>query len=160
MNTLIVYDSSSSSVEECVRILNSRLSGSVTTYQFGSRLPAPDLDSYDEVILGGPVGFTGIPSSLTGYCNRERARLLGKKVGLFLCTPEPPEKAQKHFQDFPRDILDHAAVLGLFGSTGDFGDMNILNKLVSTRRAKNSPNSYGIEKDQITEFVDKFEACR
>ena len=161
MNTLIVYDASSSSVEECVRLLESRLSGSVTTYSFGSRLPAPDLDAYDEVILGGAVGFSGVPSSLTSFCGRERTRLLGKKLGLFLCTPEAPEKGERHFRDFPRDILDHAAVLGLFGSTGDFGDKNFLNKLVSSQAARLSDSkSYRIEKDRIAEFADKFEASR
>ncbi len=160
MNALIIYDASSPSVEDCVRILSSRLSGSVTVYALGARQPVPDLDAYDEAIVGGPVGLTGASRSVVSYCDRERARLLGKKLGLFLCTTEPPEKAEKHFRDFPRDILDHAAVLGLFGSTGDFGGKNYLSKLVSTELARHSNGSYRIEKEKIEEFADKFEAAR
>jgi len=160
MNTLIIYDASSPSVEDCVRILNSRLSGSVTAYALGAKQPVPDLDAYDEAIIGGAVGIMGTSRSVVSYCDRERSRLLGKKLGLFLCTTEPPEKAEKHFRDFPRDILDHAAVLGLFGSTGDFGEKNFLNKLVSTEFAKRSSGTYRIEKEKIEEFADKFEEAR
>jgi len=160
MNTLIIYDASSSSVEDCVRILNSRLSGSVTAYALGARQPVPDLDAYDEAIIGGPVGIMGVPRALVSYCDRERRKLLGKKLGLFLCTTEPPEKAERHFRDFPRDVLDHAVVLGLFGSTGDLGEKNYLGKLVSTEFARHSSGSYRIEKDKIEEFADKFEAAR
>jgi len=160
MNTLIIYDASSPSVEDCVRILNSRLSGSVTAYALGAKQPVPDLDAYDEAIIGGAVGIMGTSRAVVSYCDRERSRLLGKKLGLFLCTTEPPEKAEKHFRDFPRDILDHAAVLGLFGSTGDFGEKNFLNKLVSTEFAKRSSGTYRIEKEKIEEFADKFEEAR
>lgn len=160
MNTLIIYDASGTSVEECVRLLNSRLSGSVTAYALGARQPVPDLDAYDEAIVGGSAGFAGVPRALVSYCDRERERLLRKKLGLFLCSTEPDEKAEGHFRDFPRDILDHAAVLGLFGSTGDLDGKTGLNRLVSGALARRSPDSYRIDKEKIVEFADRFEAAR
>jgi menaquinone-dependent protoporphyrinogen oxidase len=158
MNTLIVYDSKHGIVEECVKLIESTLSGAVTSYKFGTPLPVPDLDAYDSVVIGGSIHAGSLQKSVKDFCEKEIPRLRNKQVGIFLCSMTPPDKAFGYFSQFPAEVVCSAAVKECFGGAVRYETMNFLEAFIMKRIMKSKENVEGIDRTRIDSFVKAFQA--
>jgi menaquinone-dependent protoporphyrinogen oxidase len=158
MNTLIIYDSRHGTAGECADILTSLLPGSVTVYKLGSPAPVPDLDAYDEIIIGGSIKAGSLQKSVKQYCASERSRLLRKKLGLFLCALTPPAQAVTYLSQYPEDLLGHAAAKDCFGGALRYERMNMLERFIMKKISKSPVNIEQINRDRIAAFAQAFQA--
>lgn len=156
MNTLIFYDSKHGIVEDCVKLIESGLPGSVTVYKAGSDLPPPDLDAFDAVVIGGSIHAGHLQKSIKEFCEREAGRLPGKRVGLFICSMTPPEKAADYFAQFPDEIVRISVVRECFGGAVRYERMNFLEAFIMKRIMKSKENIDQIYHIRIENFINKF----
>jgi menaquinone-dependent protoporphyrinogen oxidase len=158
MNTLIIYDSRHGTAGECANILQSLLPGSVTVHKLGSPAPVPNLDAYDEVVIGGSIKAGSLQKSVKEYCEKERSRLGAKKLGFYLCALTPPDQARSYLSLFPEDLLDRASAKDCFGGAVRYEGMNFLERFIMKKITKSSVNIEKIDRDRIAAFAKALSA--
>jgi menaquinone-dependent protoporphyrinogen oxidase len=137
--------------------MESKLSGPVTTHKFGSPEPVPDLDAYDSVVMGGSIHAGSLQKSVREFCEKELPRLREKRLGLFICSMTPPEKAFGYFSQFPGGLAESAAVKECFGGAVRFETMNFFEAFLMKRIMKSKENVEAIDRARIDSFVTAFQ---
>lgn len=153
MRTLIVYATKHGSTEKAVSMLEADLSGVVRVMNVDDSWGV-DLESFDRVILGGPIYMGELHEKLSAYATRYLDVLLQKKVGLFICGGmEDPFILQEELENaFPEDLYRHAAVKEVFGYVIDFRKLKSRER-ASLRRNGVSESQFKLSAPVITEFA-------
>lgn len=158
MNTLIVYDSKHGTVKECAEKLVQRLGGQVTAIKISNKKQWPQLDSYDNVIIGASIRAGKIQKTVDLFCREHLDKLLQKKVGIFLCTMTPAEEAFHYIEEqFPPELIKHAIMKSCFGGAVFFERMNFVERFIMKKITKTSENIYHVSEDALESFHQAFQ---
>jgi menaquinone-dependent protoporphyrinogen oxidase len=162
MRTLIVYRSKYGTTAACARQLAEKIGGEVTVVDL-AETRSPDVAPYDVVLVGGSIHAGKIQRQVVSFCEKNRAALLSRKAGVFLCCLFTGEEAAIEMQSaFPDWLLAHAfarvfpgaeihysrltlvdrfLVRGLLHPPGDVSRLNpaALDELAAAARAAGGP---------------------
>ncbi len=76
----------------------------------------PNLNSYDKVIVGGPIFAGSLPANLKKFCTENQTALLSKRLGLFICCAREGQEAVDQLNAaFPAELTSHASVSAVLG---------------------------------------------
>ncbi|HEQ71488.1 MAG TPA: hypothetical protein ENN69_03275 [Spirochaetia bacterium] len=154
MKTLVYYASKTGALAECVEKMLPLLKGDVTVIRHGKDGKNPDPAAYDRVLLGGSVHAGKIQSAIRKYAQKNLPGLLQKKVGLFLCSLTPPEKADNYFaENWPLQLVKAAAARGLFGGAVYFDRLNGFERFIMKKITKKETNITNLIEANIKSFA-------
>ena len=130
MKILVAYRTRYGCTRRYAGLLAEKLPGEVTLTDLrrqGRLSPA----SFDLVLLGGPIYAGALPSSLTRFCERNRAGLLRVPVGLFICCLYEGEKARAQLDSaFPQWLSLHAFGRWALGGEIRPGNLGLFDRLL------------------------------
>jgi menaquinone-dependent protoporphyrinogen oxidase len=153
MKTLIVYATKHGATEKCAKLLAKKLDGSVDLCNL-KRDKTPNPESYDKVIIGGPVYIGKILTEVSGFCKRNLEILKSKKVGLYICGMREGEVAQEEINtSFPAELLRMAAAKECFGGEFILGKMNFMERFIVKKVAKTNKDISNILDENIKKFA-------
>jgi len=154
MKTLIIYTSKHGSTQKIVSYIQDKLSCDTLNLL---TTPAPSLDEYDLILLGGSIYYGSLHTKLTSYINEVLPQLLEKKIGLFLVCLLSEETAAEQFNhNFDQALLNHSMADGFFGGVLESDSLNPIEKIVSRFTFKNIDTHEGLFFDEVDKFVDVF----
>mgnify|MGYP006330513243 CR=1 FL=1 len=158
MNILIAYASKSGTTETCVHILEQDFNGHAKLVDLTHN--EPSLDAYDTVLIGGPIRYGKLQSSVKKFVKNHLKDLKQKEVGLFICCADVGN-AEKYFQtNFPDELLEQATAIDCFGGEIRSHALGIFEKFIAKLALKSYPADQQptILKDNIHIFADRVEA--
>jgi menaquinone-dependent protoporphyrinogen oxidase len=95
MKTAIIYISRRGTTVEIAHMIRATLIERDVELINLDEHPEPDLDMYEEVIIGGPIYMGDLPQKLRNYCKVHAEKLLSKRLGLFVCGMIPDRAKQQ-----------------------------------------------------------------
>ena len=155
MKTLIVYAGKTGTTEKCALKLEKLLEGETTVINMmKDRLP--ELDSFENIIIGGSIRIGKVQKQTRNYAKKNCDRLSGKKIGIFLCMGEKENKFEEYLKaNFDSDFLKLVSVKGFFG--GEFAYDRLPkflgNQLKKMAVEKGEPH---VIEENIVDFAGKF----
>ena len=156
MSTIIVYISKHGCTEKAADILRENIKDDVILINL-KRDQDPDIAPFDSVIIGGYINVGKIQKKIKKFCEKNRSKLLQKKLGLFLCCMEKGENAESQFIDaFPGYLRDHASEKGLFGGEFNFEKMNYFERKIIKKIANINESVSNVDRKAILAFAKKF----
>jgi len=156
MKTLIAYSTTLGCTEQCASRLKEDLGPDVDLFRI-SRRRKINLDLYSTVIIGGSIHEGLIQRSVRKFCEAYIEKLLKIEVGLFICCVESGEDEQELLQRaFPEELLSHSLANGYFGGELNFKKMNLLQKIMSRKKARLEEKPE-IDFDRILTFAEKLQ---
>jgi menaquinone-dependent protoporphyrinogen oxidase len=153
MKNLIIFTTKYGSVEKCSKLLKEKLNGETTIVNL-KKDPVPNLQDFDNIILGGSIYIGKIQKKLTKFMDNNLDALLQKRVALFICGGEQGEKLNTELKDaFPEKLYDHAISKEIFGNEVNFDKMNFIDKL-ALRFAKHvTESSSNLSEEHIAKLA-------
>ncbi|QIA06898.1 flavodoxin domain-containing protein [Draconibacterium halophilum] len=152
MKTLITYCTTHGCTEKTATELKQFLGGEVLLVNL-KKEAAPNLSSFDRVIIGGSIHAGQIQKKVKDYCTENIDILKNKELGLFICCMEEGEKAEIQLQDaFANDLLQSAKATACLGGEFDFNKMNFFQKMIVKKVAKIEDSVSHINHDAIKRF--------
>ena len=123
MPAVIVYMSLHGCTEKAAKILAEMSWVKVNLVNLRNH-PAPSLENYSTVIVGGSVHMGQIQGKIRRFCYENKSDLLTKRLGLYLCHMSEGEKAVQQFNDaYCERLRNHSVAKGLFGGEFNFDKM-------------------------------------
>ncbi|MGC9312199.1 MAG: flavodoxin domain-containing protein [Sediminispirochaetaceae bacterium] len=158
MKNLIVYYSKYGAGEKCVEIMKSAISGETTAVNLRDG-KAPELDSFDRIIIGSNIHAGRINKKVRTLCFNSADAILEKEFALFLCCLTPEEEAQDLFEkNFPPVLAEKAGARAVLGGALFFEKMNPVERFILKKIAGSDQNIDKIDPQQIERFVSGIEA--
>lgn len=152
MKRIIIYGSKYGCTEKAVGLLVDKLNGDVPVINV-MKEEVPDLNSYDQIIIGGSIYAGNIQNEIKELCEDNLDLLLKKNIALFICCGFE-EKAEEQLREAVGDkIFEHALAIGYFGYEFNFDKMNFFEKLAVKFLAKIKENTSDIRKENIEAFA-------
>ena len=154
MKNLIVFTTKYGSVEKSSQLLKEKLHGETTIVNL-KKDSVPDLQDFDNIILGGSIYVGKIQKEMTVFVNAHLDKLLQKRVALFICAGEQGETLLTELKGaFPEKLYDHAISKEVFGDEVYIDRINFLEKL-ALRFAKKVTESYSnLSEENITKLAE------
>lgn len=153
MKTLIIYMSNYGTTEKVAETISELLGYNVCRTVNLSKEKAPDLSSYETVIIGGSVRMGRIQKKITAFCEDNIEELKNKEVGLFMCCLDR-ENQQKEFEDsYPSELIRHATATSIFGGELHFDKMNFIEKMMVKAVRKEMKNVSRLNHQAINHFA-------
>ena len=150
MKNLIVYATKHGTVKKCAEMLKVKLNDE--TVLANVKEEVPDLDNFDNVILGGSIYIGKIQKKLYNYAKDNLSQLSKKKVAVFICSGE--DNPEYITTSFPEELLNHAVSKQLFGGELILENLNFFTRFLM-RRIMKIKNGYSrIKKSNISELAD------
>lgn len=153
MKTLIVYATRHGTTRECSEKLAAILQGDVVVSPVTD---APDLDSFDGVILGGPIYAGKLNRKLRSFYENHRDALLTKRLGLFICCMDEAHAEEEFRNAYPGRLLDAARAKGVLGGAFDFDRLSWFERMIVRKVAKVKESVSRISDDAIEDFAHNF----
>ncbi len=117
MKIAIIYATKTGTTRECAQILKLRLTGQdVELFDLDSTSP-PSLDSFDTVIIGGPIRFGSIHKSVKRYMTDNAAALASKRTAYFVVCGYSDRFDEYCEDNFTAEQRRNALCLANFGGT-------------------------------------------
>jgi len=130
VKTLIAYRTKYGTTASCARQLAEKIGGDVTVADLAIG-PGPVLDEFDTVLVGGSIHAGKVQRQVVSFCERNRSRLLSRRVGLFLCCLYTGEEALVQMQAaFPDWLLAHAFARVFPGGEIRYGRLSFIDRLL------------------------------
>lgn len=117
MKTIIVYATKSGASRECAELLATKLTN---CYICDLSKQAPDIKSYDTVILGSGVRMGKIYKQMKSFIENNTQVLLVKKTAVFLCNAYPDTFQKVVEKNIPEDLIGRAVCIESFGGSLPF----------------------------------------
>lgn len=153
MKSIIIYTTKYGSVEKAAKLLKPKLNGQVDLLNLAKE-KAPNLDGYDNVILGGSIYAGKVQKKLSDYITQNLPLLLKKRVGLFICAGQPePVGTQELQSSFPPELVTAAAVKEVFGYEYNLEKLNFIDKLAIRVIAKVKTSKFALSEETIDRFA-------
>lgn len=154
MKRIIIYATKYGCTEKAVRLLQSKISREIKAVNV-AREKAPDLSSFDTVILGGPIYVGKMHAALSAYMQQNREALKEKRLALFVCAGEQdPALMEKQLASaFPEELYNRATVREVFGGELYWDRLDMMTKLI-LRVVKGIKEGYSrLSEAKIDRFV-------
>ncbi|MCK3683839.1 flavodoxin domain-containing protein [Maribellus sp. YY47] len=157
MKTLITYCTTHGCTETIARELQQLLGQDVVLCNL-KKEKAPDLSSFDRIIVGGSIHAGQIQKRIKSFCKQHAADLKEKELGLFICCMDEGEEAQTHLSNaYPEDLLNHAKATACLGGEFNFEKMNFLEKFIVRKVAKIDHSASKMDKQAIRKFSNRMD---
>lgn len=130
MKTIIIYVSKYGYTEDCVKSLADQIMGEVILFNIYNE-KIPNIDEFDNVIIGGSIYMGQIQKKLKFYCTQNINCLANKRLSLFLCCGLPESFEQTLKNSFPDELLKKAIAKECFGGELRTDRMNFADKMIS-----------------------------
>ncbi len=131
MKTLIVYDTEYGCTKKVSEKMKDTLGDEVTFVNL-KKLPNPELNIFDRIIIGGSSHAGKIHKRVKEFCYRNLSELKDKELGLFICCTEEGEAAHRQFVDaYPEELRFVAKSTAIFKGSFDFGSLNYFERLIA-----------------------------
>lgn len=153
MNTAILYMTQRGCTEKAAIELARLLPGKTELFNL-YKVPAPDLNQFDTVIIGGSIHFGRIQAGLQKFCNEHRGELIYKNLGLFICCMETGKNAEAEFENaFEEPLRRHAIAKGIFGGEFNLKKMTSFERMVIRHIASVRESTSRVDTEAIQRFA-------
>lgn len=157
MKTAIVYRSRYGATAACAAELAGLLHEGAELVDVAGNTPRA-LDQFECIVVGAPVYGGKIPSGVRRFCERRRAALLSKRIGLFICCLYDGERADAQLEsNYPAWLRAHAAAESWFGGSVTVSDLNLVDRFLFKRVAGMDEDIDRIHHGKITEFAHRLQ---
>jgi menaquinone-dependent protoporphyrinogen oxidase len=131
MKGIIIYATKNGCTEKAVKLLQSKIPEGIKAVNIAKE-EAPDLSSFDTVILGGPIYIGKLHKALSAYIRQNYEVLKRKRLALFVCAGEQDvAAAQKQFVSaFPEELYNCAIMREVFGGELYWDELDFMTKLI------------------------------
>ena len=130
MKTLIAYRTKYGTTAACARVLLAKIGGDTVLADLADARDV-NVRDYDVVVVGGSIYGGKVQRTVVSFCERNRAALLRRKVGIFLCCLYQGEDALLQLQSaFPDWLLAHAFARALPGGEVHYKRLTLLDRLL------------------------------
>ena len=131
MKGIIIYATKYGCTEKAVKLLQSKIPVDIKAVNVVKE-KAPDLSSFDTVILGGPIYAGKMHGALSAYMRQNREVLSGKRLALFICAGEQdPVLAEKQIAaSFPEELYNRAIAREAIGGELYWDKLDLMTKLI------------------------------
>lgn len=153
MSYLLIYMSHHGTTQKIASRIAEELGSGVMLVNLGDR-DAPDITDFSTIIIGGSIHMGLLQKKIISFCEQNKDKLLGKRLGLFLCFMNK-EEGQKEFDKvYPLELREHALAKGLFGGELLLEKMNFVERMVvkTVKTIKKSVSE--IEEDEVLGFIE------
>ena len=158
METIIIYGSKYGYTEDCVKSLADQIKGEVILFNiYNGKIP--NIDEFDNIIIGGSIYMGHIQKKLKNYCNQNLKSLVNKRLALFLCCGLPENFEQSLKNAFPHELLNKANAKECFGGELRTGRMNFADKMISGLMKKAAAKVGKSEVRQMPENISSLAEC-
>ena len=154
MKTLIIYATKYGFTGECVEQLKTKLDGDSTAVNVLTGA-VPDINGYDNVIIGGSAYMGQINKKLKEFITQNLTALLQKRVALFVCCGMPDNLEETLKNAFPEELQKKAVAVECFGGVLDTGKMKMADKLITSMIKKATAREGKPEPAPLPENIDK-----
>lgn len=157
MKTAIVYYSKHGTTEKVAGIVSEKLNDSVELIDLQKK-PAPSLEKYDRIIIGGSIYAGAIQKQIKDLCSSNMDLLLSKELGLFICcmTEENDKKLEAFNNAFPEALRKHSKAKGFLGGEMLLEKLNFFERLAVRLVAKVKKSVSKINYPAIEQFAASF----
>lgn len=139
MKGLIIYSSKHGTTEYCAKKLKENLNSQFDIINI-KNVKTIDINNYSKIIIGTSVYAGAINKDLKAYVESNKAELLTKDLGIFMCCMSKEDKANQQFKDnFSEELLKSSKIIASFGGEFKFSKMNFFEKTIIKIIAKNDP---------------------
>lgn len=147
MKRLIAYASTKGTVEKCAHALAEKLEGA-DLYALG-RGAEPDLDDYDQVILGSSIHAGQPQKKMVAFREKYKQELLARDLGLFICCLSQEQEDQYLTSTYGEELLSHARGIGKFGAELIFSQYNFIIRFMLKKINGSSEDIHKIRHEEI-----------
>ncbi|GAB6991766.1 flavodoxin domain-containing protein [Paenibacillus pini] len=112
MTVLIIYSTKSGATEQCATILSQELSESKTC---NIEAEKPNIEEFDSIIIGAGVRDGKIYKPIRDFIKKNKAELLTKRMGYYICNEKPKKTEEIIEANFPEDLREAAICIESFG---------------------------------------------
>ena len=156
MSTVILYMTRHGCAEKAAHLIKTVIGEDTDLVNLRNKRKF-DIRRYDTIIIGGSIHAGMIQKRVRKFCERNKEKLLQKRLGLYLCCMYEGDAAEKQFEDaFEEDLRNRATATGLFGGEFDFQKMNFLERQIVTKMADITDSVSRIDEDAIRQFAGHF----
>ncbi len=157
MKTLITYCTTHGCTEKLVAEMQQSLGNGVSLCNL-KKEKAPDLNTFDRIIVGGSIHAGQIQKTIKSFCKQNHSVLLEKELGLFICCMDEGSEAQMHFNNaYPDELIRHAKATACFGGEFNFKRMNFLEKFIVKKVAKVSGSTSRVDFAAVHTFSKRMD---
>lgn len=157
MKTLIAYCTTHGCTETVAHELKQLLGQDVVLCNL-KRNKAPELTSFDRVIVGGSIHAGKIQKKIKAFCQQHSTSLKNKELGLFICCMDEGEEAQIHLKNaYSEELLEHAKATACLGGEFNFEKMNFLEKFIVRKVTKVNHSTSKMDKQAIQKFSNRMD---
>jgi menaquinone-dependent protoporphyrinogen oxidase len=155
MKNLILFASQHGCAEKCAISLKAKLHGETTLCRIGKN-KIPELDGFDQIIIGGSIHRGNIQIKLQHFMADHGFSLMTKRIGLYLCCMYEGDVAKEQFNNaFPDVLRSEAVTQSIFGGEFDFDKMNIFERLFTRGIAGIKTSTSNLKQFEIDKFADE-----
>jgi menaquinone-dependent protoporphyrinogen oxidase len=149
VKVLIAYRSRYGATESCARALAAKISGGAALHDLRAA-GRPSLTEFDVVLIGGSIYGGKIQREIEPFCDRERERLLSRRVGLFICCFYQGERGMAELADaFPPWLSAHAFARELLGGELSLQKLSLPDRLLVRSLIHPARDIQAIQQDAI-----------
>ncbi len=156
MKTAVVFASKYGATERCAKLLATSIGTDATVLDLGADR-RPNVESYDAVVVGGPIYGGRILKPVFEFCEHNSDLLTYKRLGLFICCFRAGPEADAELQSaFPATLVAHAGVKDTFGGAVEFEKLGLMDRFVMKRVARLNKSIDRIQEDRIHLMAESF----
>jgi menaquinone-dependent protoporphyrinogen oxidase len=154
MKTLIIYGTHKGCTRKCAALVREQIGNA--EMQDVARLRKVDLNDHDTIVLGTSVWAGKIHPKVRRFVERNLQVLLGKRVGLFICSGD--EKTDYFVPNYPAELMEHAEVKAHFGGELDIKDYGPFMRFVLKKAAGVTESYSRLKPEAIARFSSALRA--
>ena len=152
MNTLVLYATKYGATAKAAQLLAQKLPGDVTLVDLG-KSTAPDLDAFDNVVIGSAVYVGKILDPVKNYLETHAESLRAKNIGLFICCANEEHADEQLKANFAEPLLSITKATGHFGYAIQLQKMNFFERTAIKMIMKTRESSENIMENNIQQFA-------
>ena len=152
MKTLILYATKYGSTEKAAQLLASLLPAGATMVDL-NKAPAPDLGTFDTVVIGSAIYVGKIMEPVRKYLEENADVLRGKTLGLFTCCANIDQADEQLQANFPEPLRHAARATGHFGYAIQMNKMSFIERTAIKVIMKTKESSEHILEANIKQFA-------
>lgn len=156
MKTAIIYYSKKGTTQKVAKIISEKLNSEEDLINLKQN-SSLNIDSYDRIIIGGPIYAGNITNKIKKFVNSNLNHLLKKEIGLYVCGMEKEEAKQREELEraYPKELLDKAKSKQFLGGEFLFESMNFFERMIIKKIANTDKSISEINHQNIDKFVDE-----
>lgn len=159
MKTAVIYYSKHGTTGKVASLIGESLSSDTELVSLKEYFN-PDIQAYDRIILGTPIYAGHSGRLMRDFCNKNRAFLEQKVIGLFICCMNREHEEEEMKNAYPEYLHQTAIAKAVLGGEFLFNKMNFIECFFTKRIAKIKSSVSDLRYDTIQEFAKKMNDCK